>query len=253
MTAGAARAAWGIGCLLAGLAAGGSAVAVFNRLPARWLCDWGETPGPELSGTRASFRRQGPALGAACAAAFYLFHLQYPASSASYYLLCLAVPPLALCALSDLKYGILPDQCLPAVLLPAAANLILGLSGGAGGFYGSPASPFLGALCGGGLWALLGLAGRLAAGRESVGPGDVKLAAALGFLCGLPLTPAVFLLTILTAGLHFSVLLLRKRIRGDQGMPMGPYLCASCALALAFRSQIFAGVRWYASTFFLSI
>jgi leader peptidase (prepilin peptidase) / N-methyltransferase len=240
--------AWCLVCAAAGLAAGRLGVFVFNAVPARWLCDYGETPGPEILSRRLSPKTHGRVLGAGFAAVFLLFHFQYPASSPSFYLLCLAAFPLALAALADLKYRIIPDQCLPAVAVPAAANLACGLVFG-GTFYKTAVSPFLGALCGGTLWVLLGLLGRLLYRRESVGFGDIKLFAVLGFLCGFPEVISVFILTILLAGVHFSILLLAKKVGPEQALPMGPYICAACLAALAFRSQIAAGARWYLSLF----
>lgn len=232
-------------CVPAGLAAGLLCVPLFNRLPAKWLCDYGEEPGPELSGRRASAVPEGLALGAAFAAAFPLFAAQYGVSPV-FFLLCASVVPLALAAEADLKYRIVPDELLPAAAAPALAVWLLGLCGRAD-FYGSRASPFLGALAGAALWMLVALLGRAIYRRESVGAGDVKLFAAVGFLCGFPGAVYAFLLTIVLAGAHFLALMLLRRIGPEQEMPMGPYVCAACLLALAFRSQIAALARWYLS------
>lgn len=230
----------------AGFAAGFLSLAVFNRVPARWLCDYGETPAPELLGKRLSPAPDGIALGFVFSAAFLLLGFQYHAPNAAFFLLCAALLPLTSAAVSDLKYHIIPDQCLPAALLPAAVLYALTLCGRAD-FYSSAFSPFLGALAGGGLWLVIGLIGKLIYRRESIGFGDVKIFAVIGFLCGFPNVLAVFLIGILLAGIHFIVLLLMHKIKPDQYMPMGPYLCAACLLELAFQSQIAAGIQWYIS------
>ena len=232
-------------CVPAGFAAGLLCVPLFNAVPARWLCDYGEKPGPELSGKRVSAKPEGILLGAVFGAAFFLFALQYGVSPA-FFLLCAAAVPLALAALSDVKYRMIPDECQPAVIFPALAVYLLWLAGRTD-FYGFWSSPFLGALTGGGAWLLVGLLGRVLYRRESIGFGDVKLFAAVGFLCGFPGALYVFILTILLAGIHFLVLMLLRRIDPEQYMPMGPYICAACLLELAFRSQIAALVRQYLS------
>lgn len=232
-------------CVPAGFAVGFLCVPLFNRLPARWLCDYGEEPPPELLGKRISAAPHGAVLGAVFCVSFFLFAGEYGVTPV-FFLFCAAAVPLALAALSDIKYRILPDECVPAVLVPALAVYVLGLTGRAR-FYGSAVSPFLGALAGGGAWLLVGLLGRILYRRESIGFGDVKLFAAVGFLCGFPEAITVFILTILLAGVHFLILMLLRRIDPEQYMPMGPYICAACLLELAFRSRIAALVQQYFS------
>lgn len=234
-------------CAAVGFAAGWLCVRIFNAMPAKWLCDYDEVPKKELLGERAAPKKYGLVLGTVLSASFILLYFQYSAASFSFYLACLACLPIVLAAFSDIKYQIIPDQCVLALAAVAAANYICDLCIGGKTFYGSVASPFLGALCGGGLWILLGLLGRLLYRKESVGFGDVKLFAAVGFLCGFEAVFLVFLITILAAGIHFAVLLFMKKFSGDKYMPMGPYICAACIAAVAFKSQLSAFVAWYFS------
>ena len=110
-------------CIPAGFAAGLLCVPLFNAVPARWLCDYGEEPGPELLGRRVSIGREGVLLGIVFGAVFLLFAFQYGVSPV-FFLLCAAAVPIALAAVSDVKYRIIPDECLPAVLLPALADMV---------------------------------------------------------------------------------------------------------------------------------
>ena len=228
---------WNAGCLLSGFALGILGAAVFNRLPAGWLCDFGETPSEKLFGKRVSLKREGFVLGAVLAVSFVLFRFQYGTGSPVFPLTCLESVPLVLAALADAKYEILPDQFLLLLLPPAAANLIFDLANGKL-FYGGAASPFLGAACGAVLFLVLGLVGKLASGAEAIGFGDVKLTAALGFFCGFPRIFAVFLLAVFFAGIHFSILILHKKIGRGSYRPLGPYLCAAFLFAAAFRAEI---------------
>ena len=232
-------------CVPAGFAAGFLCVPLFNRIPARWLCDYGEEPSPKLLEKRISAKPDGILLGTVFSLVFLLFAIQYGVTPV-FYLFCTAAVPLVLASVSDVKYQILPDECLPAVILPALAVYALCLSGRSG-FYSCAASPFLGALAGGGAWLLVGLLGHALYRQESVGFGDVKLFAAVGFLCGFPEAIYVFIFSILLAGVHFLILMLLRRIVPEQYMPMGPYICAACLLELAFRSRIAALVQQYLS------
>lgn len=232
-------------CIAAGIAAGFLSVPLFNRVPAAWLCDYGETPTPELSGKRISAVPHGILLAAVFSIVFLLLAMQY-GFNAVFALLAVSSVPLVLASVSDGKYQILPDQCLPGIVIPVLAIYLLGFTGQTR-FYGSPASPFLGAAFGGAVWVLIGLLGRAVYHRESIGFGDVKLSAAVGLLCGFPGTVYAFLLTILLSGTIFLVLILLHRIDPRKYMPMGPYLCAGCLLELAFSGQITAFAAWYLS------
>lgn len=236
-------------CLPAGFAAGIFTVKLFNVLPAAWLCDYGETPGPALLGRRVSFKKHGLVTGALYSVIFFLIYLQYPASAATCCLLCCSAIPIMVAALSDIKYQIIPDQCLPVILILAAVNLGFDRIGGGAVFYDTVYSPFLGAALGGLIWILIGGIGRFVYKKESVGFGDVKLFSAIGFLCGFPLVVFVFVFSVFIAGLHFSLLILMKKLDKNHYMPMGPYLCAACLLAIAFRSQVFSFALWYLGLF----
>lgn len=237
-------AVWNALCVSAGFAAGIAGSVVFNRIPAAWLCDYGEKPDAERSGRRVSPGREGLLLGMVLALAFVLFRAQYGTRSPAFPLTCAEAVPLVLAALADAKYGILPDQFLLLLLPPAAANAALDLLGPKT-FYGWIGSPLMGAACGAALFLLLGWAGRLASGGEAIGFGDVKLTAALGLFCGFPRVLAVFLLAILFAGLHFSFLILRKKIGRGSRRPLGPYLCAAFLFAAAFRGPLDTAAERY--------
>ncbi len=232
-------------CIPVGIAVGFLCVPLFNRIPAAWLCDYGETPAPELLKRRVSAVPAGLLLAAVFGILFPLLAAEY-GISAVFFLLAAATVPLVLAAVSDIRYQILPDESLPAVLIPALTVYLLGLAGKTQ-YYGSVASPFLGALFGGGVWLLIGLLGRALYHRDSIGFGDVKLFAAIGFLCGFPGVVSAFLTAILLAGVSFLILILLRRIAPDQYVPMGPYLCAGCLLQIAFAKQIAAFAAWYFS------
>jgi len=77
----------------------------------------------------------------------------------------------------------------------------------------------LGLLVGGGVFLVITLVG-----RGAMGPGDVKLAAALGALVGYPAVWGVLWVGILAGGVVTLVLLLARRVGRKDYMAYGPYL-----------------------------
>lgn len=238
---------WFIGCAVCGLLTGRLFVWLFNRLPASWLCDYGEEPGPELEAPRLYRRPDALKFGLLFSAAFLLLYLQYGGKNLYFFTCCAAVVLLAVVAVSDAKYGVIPDQFTLMLLAPGVAVAAWELLGGGGIFFLKSYSPFAGALLGGALYLLLGFLGKLFYRKESIGMGDVKLFAVLGFFCGFPQVVFVFLLTIVLAGFHFILLMLFKKLEKDSYLPLGPYICLAFYLYLAFRWQLNYLVGWYAA------
>jgi len=83
----------------------------------------------------------------------------------------------------------------------------------------SPAAGVAGLLAGGGLFLFLALLG-----RGAMGAGDVKLAAALGAVLGLPLILPALLLGALGGGAAALLLLVTGRAGRKDPMAYGPYL-----------------------------
>jgi leader peptidase (prepilin peptidase)/N-methyltransferase len=81
--------------------------------------------------------------------------------------------------------------------------------------------------------------------KEAMGFGDVKLLAAIGLICGVRGILIVLIITILTSGLWFILLLLTKKIQRGENKPLGPYIVAACALYLMFQEQVNQIVNWY--------
>jgi len=81
------------------------------------------------------------------------------------------------------------------------------------------ASAGLGLLVGGGVFLLLSLLR-----RGAMGAGDVKLAAAIGFLVGYPLVLTALFWGIVAGGIAALVLLLTRRAGRKDAMAYGPYL-----------------------------
>jgi leader peptidase (prepilin peptidase)/N-methyltransferase len=99
----------------------------------------------------------------------------------------------------------------------------------------------IGLCSGGGLFALLYFGAILVLKREGMGFGDVKLAAALGFLLGWQ----KFLLSMLIASIGGSLVLVTlNRLRGESNReyPFGPFLVSGSLCGIFFGELV---IRWY--------
>ncbi len=146
---------------------------------------------------------------------------------------------LALLALAaiDLETGLLPDR----LTLPL---LWAGLGLAAVGFGPAPEAAILGA--GAGYLALEGLNGlcRLAIGRDGLGGGDAKLAAALGAWVGAAALPAALLIAF-TAGAVYGLsgrVLFKERPAEE--LPFGPWLAVGGAILLLWPTIADAFAVW---------
>ena len=235
--------------ILVGLFAGASVVFVFNRLPAKWLCDYGETPPQELTDPNVKRIKENPwrwvyAVGFICLCLrLSLANLTpaviqggkfippgLPAEPLSD-LDCgqLALAGLIVCwlllliALADLKYMIIPDQFVIMLAISSIGFLP---------FRSSVFQPLWGLAIGGGSMLLLAGIGALAK-KEMIGFGDVKLCAALGLVLGMRGTIATLILAVLAAGVYAAAGLAARKMKSSDQFPLGPFLCGS-AMAYIF-------------------
>jgi leader peptidase (prepilin peptidase)/N-methyltransferase len=121
-------------------------------------------------------------------------------------------------ALYDLRRGRLPDW----LTLPlAAAGLLIAWRGGA------PADAAIGAALGYAVFEGVALGYRRLRGREGLGGGDAKLAAAAGAWVGWQGLPSVVLLAACGA---LATALARRRLGATESMPFGAYLAPAILL-----------------------
>ncbi len=137
----------------------------------------------------------------------------------------------------DLDLRIIPDK----VTLPGiAAGLIVAPLVGLLGLWGS----LLGVLVGGGALYLIGILGELILKKESMGGGDVKLAAMLGAFMGWKLILVALFIAFLVGAVVGVTLLARKPKDWDSSLPFGPFIALGCVLALLWGEPVLA---WYSS------
>ena len=159
--------------IVLGILAGFAAVYIFNKMPAGWLCDYGEKPGPELTDPHIQRVKGYPwrwiyAAGFACLLVRLSFcDIQFAAAGV------FACWAMLIIGLADLKYMVIPDQFVIMLALSAFGFIP---------FHSSVWQPLLGAIVGGGAMLAVAGIGSLIFHREVMGFGDVKLFASLGLV-----------------------------------------------------------------------
>lgn len=207
-----------IAALITGVLAGHSVVYMFNRMPAEWLTDYGEEPSEELK-DRSVQRIKGypwklvlSGMFICIAVNLVSFDWQFCAAGVVYSW------ALSMIFAADKKYGIIPDQF---VILTAVSAM------GFIPFHDSFVQQIYGVLIGAGIMLLSALLGRLIFRKETLGFGDVKLFAAIGLALGVHGTLFVLAASAMTSAAVFGIGLIRKRIKRDDMVPLGPYICGA--------------------------
>ncbi len=212
------------GSLLLGVAAGFAAIYIFNKMPARWLCDYDETPSRELTDPHIQRVKGYPwrwlyAAGFSC----LLVRLSFCdiRLAAAGLFACWA---LLIIGLADLKYMVIPDQFVIMLALSAFGFIP---------FHDSFWQPLLGAVIGGGAMLAAAGLGSMIFHKEVMGFGDVKLFASLGLVLGIRGTIIVLAGASLVSGAAAAFGLISGRYKKDEEKPLGPYICG-CGCAYIF-------------------
>jgi leader peptidase (prepilin peptidase)/N-methyltransferase len=139
----------------------------------------------------------------------------------------------------DLDKRIIPDRVtLPGIVVGLAAAPILGVVG----IWDS----LLGVLAAGGALYLIGILGELILKKESMGGGDVKLAAMLGAFLGWRLALAGLFVAFFVGAIAGIGVLVRGTKEWDSSLPFGPFIALGAVVALLWGDSVLA---WYASFF----
>lgn len=207
-----------IAAIAAGIFSGHGAVYVFNKVPPEWLCDYGQEPSEELKDPYTQRIKGYPwkwVFSGFFAAAFIRLVLWDWRMSIAAAIFCWA---LLEAAAADKKYSIIPDQFVILAAIPALGFIPS---------HGTMLQPLWGALLGGGVMLLSACAGKLIMGRDALGMGDVKLFAAIGLCLGFRGTLTVLVLSSVSSAVIFSILLLLRKVRREDRLPLGPYICGA--------------------------
>ncbi|MBR0600411.1 prepilin peptidase [Sinanaerobacter chloroacetimidivorans] len=224
-------------CVTAGIVAGLSAIYVFNRIPAKWLCDYNEEPEKGMWGERIKKRPWNA-----------VFTLVFAAASVKMldqgflYVIAglLALWLLLQIGMADKLYLIIPDQFIIALAVTALGFIP---------FQPDFLAPLYGALLGGGCLLLMGIVGKILFKKEAMGFGDVKLLAAIGLISGIRGTVFILLITIFLSGFVFGILLILKKIKPTDSQPLGPFIAAAAAFYLIFLREL----TWFSDLYLNSL
>ncbi len=137
----------------------------------------------------------------------------------------------------DLDLRIIPDRVtLPGIVVGIIVAPLVGLVG----FWGS----LLGVVVGGGTLYLIGVLGELFLKKESMGGGDVKLAAMLGAFMGWKLVLVALFVAFFVGAVVGVIVMARKPKSWDSSLPFGPFIALGAVLALLWGESALA---WYSS------
>jgi leader peptidase (prepilin peptidase)/N-methyltransferase len=140
---------------------------------------------------------------------------------------------LILLTITDLEHRRIPNKVIvPAIAVAALTSFFwfgpgwyLALIGGAIGY---------------GFFWLAAVIGGKAIGRGAMGGGDVKLAAFIGLITGVPGIITALVLTILAGGIISALLLLVRIVNLRSGIPYGPFLVLGGFVTMVWGQQIMA-------------
>lgn len=213
-----------LSAVLLGVLQGNGAVYFFNKLPGQWLCDYGDTPDPELLHPTTQRIKSNPWK--------YLFSMGFVILNIKLFVDDWQFAIAATCALwlllelslADIKYSIVPDQLLILLAITAIGFIP---------YHGTWKEPLFGGLIGLGIMTAIALIGRFAYRRDTLGGGDIKLFTALGLIAGRGIL-FIFGATSLISAACFAYLIAKKRAKVTDSLPMVPYIAAASALYIVF-------------------
>lgn len=221
-----------------GALCGGLFVPLFNRLPARWLCDFGENPTEDPSKPRMPLKALFITVPLLTALFFFLAKGQGGGIRTG--ALCAAAFLAALCAAADLKGRIVPVELCILIALASLLHL-------APYSFMSFMYSLLGSVLLGGSFLLIGILGSAVYKKEAMGFGDVYFAAALGLYFEHVYALSAFLLTLVLAGGYLILLLLIRRFDRHMVLPLAPFIGGAFTLYFCLETQIRQFFAWYLS------
>ena len=208
----------------AGVILGNAAVVFFNRMPGKWLCEYGKEPDEELAHpTRQRLNSWPWKYFFSCL--FVMAAVKMAMEDPGYALIAaIACWLLTEMAIADAKYMIVPDQ-LVILLTVAAVGFVPYHDRG-------PFEGVFGGLIGFGVMLAIGVLSKIIYRRQGLGGGDIKLFGALGLCLGVDGILAVFVLSTFICALHLAWLLITKKIKPRQQRPLIPYIAVSATIYL---------------------
>jgi leader peptidase (prepilin peptidase)/N-methyltransferase len=228
---------------LMGFTCGMAAGPAMDRMPAKWFCDYDETPDERHQPPRLSCRQR-VFCAVVTATLFALLYLRFGVGIKTI-ALCLFSLTMVMIAMSDLKYCIIPDEFIIAGCIFSVAAAMPHILAAQGLI--NKLNPVFGAFIGAGIILAINLLGRLFYKKDALGMGDLKLMVVCGIACGAGGTLIALAIGIIAAAVFFAVGMALKRIRQGDYLPLGPFLVFGTVFTLCFRPLVDRLLAWYIS------
>ena len=219
-----------VAAIVLGVLLGNGTVYFFNKMPGKWLCDYGQEPSEELlhptcqrvKSTPWKYVFTGFFIVAGITMGLQNPLYAFPALIAIWLLLEMSI--------ADIKYMIVPDQLIMLLVLTGLGFIRHHAFG--------VMDCLLGAAVGFGVLLIIALISKIFYKEPAVGGADIKLFAALGLALGTDGIISVFVIsTFLSAG-HFIWLMVRKGAKLTDERPMVPYIAAAATIYLVILHEM---------------
>lgn len=209
---------------------GNGVVVFFNRMPGKWLCDYGVEPDEELLHPTTQRLKSVPwKYWFSCV--FVLASVKLAVEDPVYAVIAMAACwLLAEMAVADAKYMIVPDQLIIALAVAGIGFVPHHRNGYFEGIWGC--------LIGAGIMLVIGLIGKAIYRKNALGGGDIKLFGALGLCVGKEGILAVFVMSTFISAAHLGWLTLRKAAEPKEQRPLVPYIAISAAIYIVILHQM---------------
>ncbi len=138
-------------------------------------------------------------------------------------------------AFIDLDLKIIPDKVtLPGLVAGLVVSPLAGLT--------TLPESLIGAVVGGGVLYLIGLLGAAAFRKESMGGGDIKLAAMMGAFLGWKAVLLMLFIAFFVGAVAGIAVMARGGKRADHTIPFGPFLALGSFVSMVWGESLLA---WY--------
>lgn len=127
------------------------------------------------------------------------------------------IPVLVLIIKMDYKYKIIPNRI---TLFLFEAGIVFSFLYSVNNLF-MTRDYFIAMIIGFAIFGIIALLGRLIAGKEAMGMGDIKLLAVLGLYFGIPLTVSIAILSFIIAGIISIIIAISKKNKNNEYISFG--------------------------------
>lgn len=226
-----------IAAIAVGIVMGNSVVYFFNKMPGKWLCDYGKEPDEELRNpTRQRVNSVPWKYWFSCF--FVMFAIKLGLEDPAYgFIALIACWLLSEMAIADIKYMIVPDQLIILLMVAAVGFVPHHTNGVFSGIWGG--------LIGFGVMLVIGILGKIIYKSDTLGGGDIKLFGALGLCLGIDGILIVFVLSTFISAIHLAYLMARKLVKPREQRPLIHYIAIAAVIYLVILHQMGYNIMVY--------